>query len=57
MEDLTDMVDENGECIVENFTVGRKGDFRSLGGGQRFVIGLLIDSPSQATAPSSSLGR
>uniref|UniRef100_A0A3P9IE46 Nuclear pore complex protein Nup98-Nup96 n=1 Tax=Oryzias latipes TaxID=8090 RepID=A0A3P9IE46_ORYLA len=25
LEDLADMVDENGECIVENFTVGRKG--------------------------------
>lgn len=26
MEDLAEMVDENGECVVENFTVGRKGN-------------------------------
>lgn len=26
MEDLADMVDENGECVVENFSVGRKGN-------------------------------
>lgn len=26
LEDLADMVDENGECVVENFTVGRKGN-------------------------------
>lgn len=25
MDELADMVDENGECIVENFTIGRKG--------------------------------
>lgn len=28
MEDLAEMVDENGECVVENFTVGRKGNKR-----------------------------
>ena len=26
MEDLAEMVDDNGECVVENFTVGRKGN-------------------------------
>lgn len=26
MEELAEMVDENGECVVENFTVGRKGN-------------------------------
>lgn len=26
MEDLAEMVDENGECVVENFSVGRKGN-------------------------------
>lgn len=30
MEDLAEMVDENGECVVENFTVGRKGNARPL---------------------------
>lgn len=25
MEELGKMLNENGECIVENFTVGRKG--------------------------------
>uniref|UniRef100_A0A3Q4HJB1 Peptidase S59 domain-containing protein n=1 Tax=Neolamprologus brichardi TaxID=32507 RepID=A0A3Q4HJB1_NEOBR len=25
MDELADMVDENGECIVENFTIGRRG--------------------------------
>ena len=26
MGDLADMVDENGQCVVENFSVGRKGN-------------------------------
>lgn len=26
MDELADMVDESGDCIVENFTVGRKGN-------------------------------
>lgn len=26
MEDLADMVDDNGSCVVENFSVGRKGN-------------------------------
>lgn len=26
MEDLAEMVDENGECVVDNFSVGRKGN-------------------------------
>lgn len=30
MEDLADMVDENGECVVENFSVGRKGNRSQL---------------------------
>ena len=25
MDELAKMLDENGECVVENFTVGRKG--------------------------------
>lgn len=25
MDDLVDMVDANGDCVVENFSVGRKG--------------------------------
>ncbi|XP_028314851.1 nuclear pore complex protein Nup98-Nup96-like [Gouania willdenowi] len=25
MDDLAEVVDENGECVVENFTIGRKG--------------------------------
>lgn len=28
MEDLAEMADENAECVVENFTVGRKGNAR-----------------------------
>lgn len=30
MEDLADMVNENGECVVENFSVGRKGNYCNL---------------------------
>lgn len=30
MEDLADMLDENGECVVENFSVGRKGNQSQL---------------------------
>uniref|UniRef100_A0A3Q2Y2C6 Peptidase S59 domain-containing protein n=1 Tax=Hippocampus comes TaxID=109280 RepID=A0A3Q2Y2C6_HIPCM len=26
MDELSDMVDDSGECVVDNFTVGRKGD-------------------------------
>lgn len=26
MEELAEMVDHNGQCVVENFTVGRKGN-------------------------------
>lgn len=26
MDELAEMVDENGECVVENFSVGRKGN-------------------------------
>lgn len=28
MEDLADMVDDNGSCVVENFSVGRKGNVK-----------------------------
>lgn len=28
MEDLADMLDGNGNCVVENFSVGRKGNTR-----------------------------
>lgn len=31
MEELGKMLNENGECIVENFTVGRKGTLRITG--------------------------
>lgn len=26
MDDLVDMVDDSGDCVVENFSVGRKGN-------------------------------
>ena len=26
MDDLAEMVDHNGQCVVENFTIGRKGN-------------------------------
>lgn len=36
MEDLADMLDGNGNCVVENFSVGRKGntEHRSASAGQ-----------------------
>lgn len=36
MEDLADMLDGNGNCVVENFSVGRKGNtkHRSASAGQ-----------------------
>ncbi|MFT7818437.1 nuclear pore complex protein Nup98-Nup96-like [Arapaima gigas] len=30
MEELAKMLNENGECVVENFTVGRKGSYGSI---------------------------
>ena len=26
MDELAEMVDHNGQCVVENFTIGRKGN-------------------------------
>ena len=26
MDELAEMVDNNGQCVVENFTIGRKGN-------------------------------
>lgn len=26
MEDLADIVEEGGDCVVENFSIGRKGE-------------------------------
>ncbi|KAK2827957.1 hypothetical protein Q5P01_018991 [Channa striata] len=43
MEDLAEMVDENGECIVENFTVGRKGYGSIFLPGEVNVTGLNLD--------------
>ncbi|XP_067347794.1 nuclear pore complex protein Nup98-Nup96 isoform X3 [Channa argus] len=43
IEDLADMVDENGECIVENFTVGRKGYGSIFFPGEVNVTGLNLD--------------
>ncbi|KAM9348606.1 nuclear pore complex protein Nup98-Nup96 [Symphorus nematophorus] len=43
MEDLADMVDENGECVVENFSVGRKGYGSIFFPGEVTVTGLNLD--------------
>uniref|UniRef100_UPI0037E718FF nuclear pore complex protein Nup98-Nup96 isoform X2 n=1 Tax=Semicossyphus pulcher TaxID=241346 RepID=UPI0037E718FF len=43
MEDLAEMVDENGECMVENFTVGRKGYGSIFFPGEVNVTGLNLD--------------
>ncbi|XP_026213260.1 nuclear pore complex protein Nup98-Nup96 isoform X2 [Anabas testudineus] len=43
MEDLAEMVDENGECVVENFTVGRKGYGSIFFPGEVNVSGLNLD--------------
>lgn len=43
MEDLTEMVDENGQCWVENFTVGRKGYGSVYFPGEVNVRGLNLD--------------
>ncbi|XP_044077200.1 nuclear pore complex protein Nup98-Nup96 isoform X6 [Siniperca chuatsi] len=43
MEDLAEMVDENGECVVENFTVGRKGYGSIFFPGEVNVTGLNLD--------------
>ncbi|XP_059207267.1 LOW QUALITY PROTEIN: nuclear pore complex protein Nup98-Nup96 [Centropristis striata] len=43
MDDLAEMVDENGECLVENFTVGRKGYGSIFFPGEVNVTGLNLD--------------
>ncbi|XP_071361953.1 nuclear pore complex protein Nup98-Nup96 isoform X2 [Trachinotus anak] len=43
MEDLAEMVDENGECVVENFTVGRKSYGSIFFPGEVNVTGLNLD--------------
>nr|XP_046267298.1 nuclear pore complex protein Nup98-Nup96 isoform X3 [Scatophagus argus] len=43
MEELADMVDENGECVVENFSVGRKGYGSVFFPGEVNVTGLNLD--------------
>lgn len=45
MEDLADMLDGNGNCVVENFSVGRKGNakHRSASAGQ---LGKRIEEVS-----------
>uniref|UniRef100_A0A665U9W5 Nuclear pore complex protein Nup98-Nup96 n=1 Tax=Echeneis naucrates TaxID=173247 RepID=A0A665U9W5_ECHNA len=43
MEDLAESVDEHGECVVENFTVGRKGYGSIFFPGEVNVTGLNLD--------------
>ncbi|XP_044227526.1 nuclear pore complex protein Nup98-Nup96 isoform X2 [Thunnus albacares] len=43
MEELAEMVDENGECVVENFSVGRKGYGSIFFPGEVNVTGLNLD--------------
>ncbi|XP_057677624.1 nuclear pore complex protein Nup98-Nup96 isoform X2 [Corythoichthys intestinalis] len=43
MEELADMVDDGGECVVENFTVGRKGYGSIFFPGAVNVTGLDLD--------------
>ncbi|XP_075994030.1 nuclear pore complex protein Nup98-Nup96 isoform X2 [Genypterus blacodes] len=43
MEELAEMVDNNGECIVENLTVGRKGYGSIFFPGEVNVTGLNLD--------------
>ncbi|XP_039894357.1 nuclear pore complex protein Nup98-Nup96-like isoform X3 [Simochromis diagramma] len=43
MDELADMVDKNGECIVENFTIGRKGYGSIFFPGEVNVSGLNLD--------------
>lgn len=43
MEDLADMVDENGDCVVENFSIGRKGYGSIFFPGEVNVTGLNLD--------------
>lgn len=65
MEDLADMLDGNGNCVVENFSVGRKGNTKHRSAsavqfGEGVCLGnchLLHLNWSQAMGPSSSLVR
>lgn len=43
LDELAEMVDSNGECIVENFTVGRKGYGSVFFPGEVNVSGLNLD--------------
>ncbi|XP_062261704.1 nuclear pore complex protein Nup98-Nup96 isoform X7 [Platichthys flesus] len=43
MKDLADMTDEHGECLVENFTIGRKGYGSIFFPGEVNVSGLNLD--------------
>uniref|UniRef100_A0A4W5LLJ3 Nuclear pore complex protein Nup98-Nup96 n=1 Tax=Hucho hucho TaxID=62062 RepID=A0A4W5LLJ3_9TELE len=43
MDELAKMVDENGACVVENFTVGRKGYGSVFFHGEVNVTGLNLD--------------
>ncbi|KAM7373876.1 hypothetical protein PAMP_006566 [Pampus punctatissimus] len=43
MEELAEMVDDNGECVVENFSVGRKGYGSIFFPGEVNVTGLNLD--------------
>ncbi|XP_075888144.1 nuclear pore complex protein Nup98-Nup96 isoform X4 [Nelusetta ayraudi] len=43
MEDLADMLDGNGNCVVENFSVGRKGYGSIFFPGEVNVTGLNMD--------------
>ncbi|XP_030009728.1 nuclear pore complex protein Nup98-Nup96 isoform X3 [Sphaeramia orbicularis] len=43
LEDLAEMVDSNGDCVVENFTVGRKGYGSIFFPGEVNVTGLHLD--------------
>ncbi|KAK7925328.1 hypothetical protein WMY93_007638 [Mugilogobius chulae] len=43
LEDLAEMVDSNGDCVVENFTVGRRGYGSVYFPGEVNVAGLNLD--------------
>ncbi|XP_068587741.1 nuclear pore complex protein Nup98-Nup96 [Cebidichthys violaceus] len=43
MDDLAEMVDENGDCVVDNFTVGRKGYGSIFFPGEVNVTALNLD--------------
>ncbi|KAM9728244.1 nuclear pore complex protein Nup98-Nup96-like, partial [Menidia menidia] len=43
LEDLAELVDENGECVVDNFTVGRRGYGSVFFPGEVNLTGLNLD--------------